>query len=218
MNGVEKFKLQTENSVVMSFESMMFIDPHVHMVSRTTDDYVAMKNAGVVAVIEPAFWNGQTRTNSGSMLDYFSWIVGWERFRAQQFGIRHYSTIGLNEKESNNEKLTDEVMELIERYAAKQGGVDIGEIGYDDMTKLEERYFGLQLELAKKFDMLVLVHTPHRNKKEGTLRSMDLCEDYGMDPTKVIIDHNYDEMVNDVIDCGYCTDFTIYPCKTVGQE
>ncbi|HLR89477.1 MAG TPA: TatD family hydrolase [Balneolaceae bacterium] len=202
----------------MSFESMMFIDPHVHMVSRTTDDYVAMKNAGVVAVIEPAFWIGQPRTNSGSMLDYFSWIVGWERFRAQQFGIRHYCTIGLNAKESNNEKLADEVMELIPRYAAKEGVVAIGEIGYDDMTKLEERYFGLQLELAKKFDMLVLVHTPHRNKKEGTLRSMDLCEDYGMDPSKVIIDHNNEETVKAVLDRGYWTAFTIYPGTKMGNE
>ena len=32
---------------------MKLIDPHVHMSSRTTDDYEAMRDAGVVAVIEP---------------------------------------------------------------------------------------------------------------------------------------------------------------------
>src|SRR5690625_1178816 len=104
-------------------------------------------------------------------------------------------------------------MELIPRYAAKEGVVAIGEIGYDDMTKLEERYFGLQLELAKKFDMLVLVHTPHRNKKEGTLRSMDLCEDYGMDPSKVIIDHNNEETVKAVLDRGYWTEIGRASCR-----
>jgi len=36
----------------------MLIDPHAHMVSRTTDDYQAMAAAGVVAVIESAFWIG----------------------------------------------------------------------------------------------------------------------------------------------------------------
>ncbi|PIQ21204.1 MAG: hydrolase TatD, partial [Cytophagales bacterium CG18_big_fil_WC_8_21_14_2_50_42_9] len=41
---------------------MLYIDPHVHMTSRTTDDYEAMRNAGVVAMIEPAFWMGQPRT------------------------------------------------------------------------------------------------------------------------------------------------------------
>lgn len=202
----------------MPFEDMMFIDPHVHMISRTTDDYRAMRKAGVVAVIEPAFWIGQPRTDAATMLDYFSWIVGWERFRAEQFGIRHYCTIGLNAKEANNEPLAEEVMDLIPRYASKEGVVAIGEIGYDDMTDLEEKYFHLQLDMAKKLDMLVLIHTPHRNKKEGTLRSMDLCEEHDLDPSKVIIDHNNEETFKDVLDRGYWTAFTIYPGTKMGNE
>jgi predicted metal-dependent TIM-barrel fold hydrolase len=151
----------------------MYIDPHIHMVSRTTNDYEAMKAAGVVAVIEPAFWLGQPRTESGSFKDYFSTLVGWERFRASQFGICHYCTIGLNSKEANNEALAEQAMALLPLYACKEGVVAIGEIGFDEMTKLEEKYFRQQLELARELDMLVLVHTPHRNKKEGTSRSMD---------------------------------------------
>jgi len=202
----------------MSFDNMLFIDPHIHMISRTTDDYKAMYNAGVVAVIEPAFWIGQPRTNPGSMLDYFSMIVGWERFRASQFGIQHYCTIGLNAKESNNEELAEATMDLIPRYANKEGVVAIGEIGYDDMTELEDKYFHLQVDLAKKMDMLVLIHTPHRNKKEGTLRSMDVCEEHGLDPSKVIIDHNNEETVKEVLDRGYWTAFTIYPGTKMGNE
>ncbi|MEX0593246.1 MAG: TatD family hydrolase [Balneolaceae bacterium] len=198
--------------------SMRFIDPHVHMISRTTDDYRAMKKAGVVAVIEPAFWIGQPRTNAGTMLDYFSWIVGWERFRASQFGISHYCTIGLNSKEANNEALAEEVMDLIPRYAGKEGVVAIGEIGFDDMTAMEETYFRRQLEIAKKMDMLVLVHTPHRNKKEGTFRSMDICEEHELDPSKVIIDHNNEETMTEVLDRGYWTAFTIYPGTKMGNE
>lgn len=197
---------------------MKFIDPHIHMISRTTDDYEAMKEAGVVAVIEPAFWLGQPRTNVGSMLDYFSTIVGWERFRAEQFGIIHYCTIGLNAKEANNEELAEKTMDLLPRYANKEGVVAIGEIGYDDMTDLEEKYFHQQLELAKKLDMLVLVHTPHRNKKQGTIRSMDLCKEHGLDPSKVVIDHNNEETVEYVLDRGYWTAFTIYPETKMGNE
>lgn len=202
----------------MPIEDMMFIDPHVHMISRTTDDYRAMRKSGVVAVIEPAFWIGQPRTNPGSMLDYFSMIVGWERFRAGQFGIQHYCTIGLNSKEANNEPLAEKVMDLIPRYASKEGVVAIGEIGYDDMTDLEDKYLRLQLDLAKKMNMLVLIHTPHRNKKEGTLRSMDACEEHGLDPSRVVIDHNNEETVKDVLDRGYWTAFTIYPGTKMGNE
>ncbi len=202
----------------MPFEDMKFIDPHIHMISRTTDDYEAMQQAGVVAVIEPAFWIGQPRTDVASMMDYFSMIVGWERFRAEQFGIQHYCTIGLNAKEANNEKLAEKTMDLLPRYAAKEGVVAIGEIGYDDMTDLEEKYFRQQLELAKKLDMLVLIHTPHRNKKQGTIRSMDLCEEHELEPSKVIVDHNNEETVEDVLDRGYWTAFTIYPGTKMGNE
>ncbi|MEO6811145.1 MAG: metal-dependent hydrolase, partial [Isosphaeraceae bacterium] len=33
-----------------------YIDPHIHMVSRTTDDYKRMALAGCALVSEPAFW------------------------------------------------------------------------------------------------------------------------------------------------------------------
>jgi len=68
-------------------DNMYFIDPHIHMTSRTTSDLIEMKKAGVVAVIEPAFWLGQPRTSVGTFKDYFSSLIGWERFRASQFGI-----------------------------------------------------------------------------------------------------------------------------------
>jgi len=196
---------------------MMFIDPHIHMVSRTTYDYLVMKEYGIVAVIEPSFWLGQPRTSAGTFKDYFSSIVGWERFRASQFGIQHYCTIGLNPKEANNEALAEEVMELLPLYACKEGVVAIGEIGYDDMTEVEDKYFCQQLELAKELDMLVLIHTPHRNKKAGASRSMDRCIEHGLDPSQVIIDHNNEETVAEVLSRGFWAAFTIYPQTKMGN-
>jgi predicted metal-dependent TIM-barrel fold hydrolase len=197
---------------------MRYIDPHIHMVSRTTDDYAAMAAAGVVAVIEPAFWIGQPRTELGTFKDYFSSLVGFERFRASQFGIKHYCTIGLNSKEANNEALAEEVIELLPRFAGKEGVVAIGEIGYDEMTKAEEKFFRVQLELAKEMDMPVLIHTPHRNKKAGTSRSMDVCMEHGIAPARVIIDHNNEETCKEVLDRGFWCAFTIYPKTKMGNK
>lgn len=197
---------------------MKYIDPHIHMTSRTTDDYEAMRNAGVVAVIEPAFWLGQPRTEAGSFKDYFSSLVGWERFRASQFGIRHYCTIGLNSKEANNEALAEQVMELLPLFALKENVVAIGEIGFDDQTKLEEKFFRQQIELAKEANLPIMVHTPHRDKKNGTLRSMDILKEHGVDPTKAVIDHNNEETVQAVLDRGFWTAFTIYPKTKMGNE
>ncbi len=197
---------------------MMFIDPHAHMISRTTDDYEAMAASGVVAVIEPAFWIGQPRTYVGSYIDYLSAILGFERFRAGQFGIRHYCTIGLNSKEANNEELAEGVMEILPRFALKEGVVAIGEIGYDEQTDLEDKYFRLQLDLAKELDLPVMIHTPHRDKKRGTTRSMDVCEEHGLDPSMVVVDHNNEETVEEVLDRGYWAAFSIYPSTKMGNE
>ena len=202
----------------MPVENPLWIDPHIHMVSRTTDDYQAMRAAGVVAVIEPAFWVGQPRTAVGTFQDYFSTLVGWERFRAGQFGIRHYCAVGLNSKEANNEALAEQVIELIPRYAYKEGVIAIGEIGFDEMTRLEEKYFRAQLELAKALDMLVMIHTPHRNKKQGTIRSMDICEEHGLDPTRVVVDHNNEETARETLTRGYWAAFTIYPKTKMDKE
>jgi hypothetical protein len=197
---------------------MKLFDPHIHMTSRTTDDYRAMADAGIVAVIEPAFWVGQPRTSVGSFQDYFSSLVGWERFRASQFGIRHYCTIGLNSKEANNEALAEQVVELLPLYAAKDGVVAIGEIGFDDMTKAEETYFRIQLDLAKEVGLPVMIHTPHRNKKAGTSRSMDVCLEHGLKPSQVVVDHNNEETVQECLDRGFWAAFTIYPKTKMGNE
>ena len=197
---------------------MKFIDPHIHMSARTTDDYEAMAAAGVVAVIEPAFWLGQPRTTAGSFQDYYASLVGWERFRAAQFGIRHYCTIGLNSKEANDEALAEQVMELLPLFAAKDGVVAIGEIGFDDQTPAEEKYFRLQLELAKRVALPVMIHTPHRDKKSGTLRSMEICLEHGLRPDQVIVDHNNEETVQAVLDAGFWAAFTLYPKTKMGSE
>ena len=63
--------------------------------------------------------------NVGTFVDYLSSIVGWERFRASQFGIRHYCTIGLNSKEANNEALAEAVMDVLPRYLSKEGVVAV---------------------------------------------------------------------------------------------
>lgn len=197
---------------------MIFFDPHVHMTSRTTDDYQAMADAGVVALIEPAFWLGQPRTGVDTFRDYYSSLIGWERFRSSQFGIKHYCTIGLNSREANNQALAEQVMEILPLFIYKEGVVGVGEIGFDDQTAAEEKYYRLQLELAKEANLPVQIHTPHRDKKKGTTRSMDIAIEHGLDPQMVIVDHNNEETVKEVLNRGFWAAFTIYPFTKMGNE
>ncbi len=189
---------------------MRIFDPHVHMTSRTTDDYEAMYAAGVRAVVEPAFWLGQPRTSVGSFVDYFDALLGWERFRAAQFGIRHHATIALNPKEANDPRCT-EVLDLIPRYLAKEGVVAVGEVGYDAMTPAEDEAFARQLALARDADLPVLVHTPHRDKQAGTRRTLDVVRESGLPAERVLVDHLNETTVAAVRDAGAWAGFSIYP-------
>ena len=197
---------------------MRFFDPHIHMTSRTTDDYQAMADAGVRAVIEPAFWLGQPRTHAGSFVDYFSSLVGWERFRAAQFGIAHYCAIGLNSKEANNEPLAREVLELLPRFAFKEGVVAIGEIGFDEITPAEERAYREQIQLALDNDMVIMVHSPHRDKKRGIVLSLEIAKEMGVPMHRLIMDHNNEETIDDTLASGAWAAFSIYPHTKMGTE
>ena len=131
-------------------ETMRFIDPHIHMSARTTDDYERMAAAGIVALDRAGLLARASRARSvGTYIDYLSALVGWERFRAAQFGIRHYCTIGLNSKEANNEALAEQVLEVLPRYIVKEGVVAVGEIGYDDQTPAEDKCYRAQLNAGQ---------------------------------------------------------------------
>ncbi|GAA4093504.1 TatD family hydrolase [Actinomadura miaoliensis] len=196
---------------------MRIFDPHIHMTSRTTDDYERMYEAGVRALVEPAFWLGQPRTSVGTFVDYFDGLVGWEPFRAAQFGIRHHCTMALNPKEANDPRCRP-VLDLLPRYLEKDGVVAVGEVGYDSMTPEEDEVFARQLALAVEHDLPVLVHTPHRDKAEGTRRSLDVVRESGLPPERVVIDHLNEVTVRPVADAGCWMGFSIYPDTKMDED
>ncbi|MET0235245.1 MAG: TatD family hydrolase [Kibdelosporangium sp.] len=189
---------------------MRIFDPHIHMTSRTTDDYETMFEVGVRALVEPAFWLGQPRTTVGSFTDYFDALIGWERFRAAQFGIRHHCTIALNPKEANDPRCTP-VLDVLPRYLAKDGVVAVGEVGYDSMTPAEDEAFARQLQLAIEHELPALVHTPHRDKLAGTRRTLDVVTESGIAPEFVAVDHLNEVTVGIVKESGCWMGFSIYP-------
>ncbi|MBK1703005.1 TatD family hydrolase [Halochromatium glycolicum] len=197
---------------------MRYFDSHIHMLSRTTDDYENMAAAGIVGVCEPAFWQGQPRTQVGTYIDYFDSLVGWERFRASQFGIQHVCAIGLNPKEANEVELAAQVVALMPRWLEKDGVVAVGEIGFDDITPEEERFFAEQLELAKSHNLPALIHTPHRDKVAGTERSLALVREIGLDEEMVIIDHLTELTLPLVVETGCWRGHSVYPHTKMSEE
>ena len=192
---------------------MYYIDPHIHMVSRTTDDYQRMALAGCVAVSEPAFWAGFDRGSAAGFHDYFRQLTDFEPSRAKQFGVKHYSWLCINAKEAENVALSREVIRMIPEFLDKPGVLGVGEIGLNKNTANEATVFQEHLDLAMKTDELILIHTPHlEDKLKGTRMILDmLAGDKRITPGRVCVDHVEEHTIKLALDGGFWVGMTLYP-------
>ena len=191
---------------------MTYIDPHIHMVSRTTDDYQRMAQAGCVAITEPAFWAGFDRSSPQGFYDYFKQLTDTEPKRASQYGIKHHCWLCINPKEAEDVGFAREVMSLIPEFMKCPNVLGIGEIGLNKNSKNELKILEEQLALAETHNQLVLVHTPHlEDKLKGTLLIMDAIANTSITPDRVLIDHVEEHTVNAVLDRGFWAGMTLYP-------
>ena len=192
---------------------MDYFDPHIHMVSRTTDDYETLARMGCVALSEPAFWAGFDRGSADSFRDYFHQLTEFERARAAQYGIQHYTWLCINAKEAENVELSRQVIALIPEFLDLPNVLGIGEIGLNKNTRNESIVFTEHLELAMEFDQQILIHTPHlEDKYQGTRMILDmLLADSRIDTTRVLVDHVEEHTIGPVLSEGFWAGMTLYP-------
>ncbi len=192
---------------------MDYIDPHIHMVSRVTDDYETLARMGCVAVSEPAFWAGFDRGSAEGFRDYFRQLIDFEPKRAGWSGIQHYTWLCINAKEAENVRLAREVIAMIPEYLDRPGVLGIGEIGLNKNTKNESTVFLEHLDLAARTGELILIHTPHlEDKYPGTRMILDmLCDDRRIQPQRVLVDHVEEHTVRLVLERGFWAGMTLYP-------
>ena len=192
---------------------MYYIDPHIHMVSRTTDDYETLARMGCVGVSEPAFWAGFDRGSVDSFRDYFFQLTEFEPRRAAQSGIEHFTWLCINAKEAENVALSREVLSVIPELLDHPGVLGIGEIGLNKNTKNESIVFLEHVELAVQHNQSILIHTPHlQDKHPGTRMILDmLCNDPRIDRNRVLVDHVEEHTVRPVLEAGFWAGMTLYP-------
>jgi hypothetical protein len=197
---------------------MKIIEPHIHMYSRTTDDYQNMYEAGIRACVEPSFWLGANRRYAGTFFDYFQLILEFETVRARRFGIDHYAAVSVNPKEAEDTGLVDEVLAGMEPYLDHPRCVAMGEIGFNNVTPNEERAFVAQLEMALARPLPIIIHTPHVPKVEGTRRIAAILKEMQVDPKRVCIDHNTEETMAISQETGCWCGMTVYPISKLTPQ
>ena len=199
---------------------MYYIDPHIHMVSRVTDDYETLAKMGCVGMSEPAFWAGFDRSSADSFRDYFRQLTDFEPRRAGAYGISHFTWICINAKEAENVALARDVIRLIPEFLDLPGVLGIGEIGLNKNTRNESIIFFEQAELADRLDQQILIHTPHLDDKyKGTRMILDMLADFrSLDHRRVLVDHVEEHTIRHVLEQGYWAGMTLYPVSKCTPE
>lgn len=197
---------------------MVIIEPHIHMYSRTTDDYQAMYKSGIRACVEPSFWLGSNRRYAGTFFDYYQLILEFETVRARRFGIDHFCAVSLNPKEAENVPLADEVIAGLGAYLDHPRCVALGEIGFNNITPNEERAFVKQLLLAEEKKMPVIVHLPHVEKLKGIKRTIEIIKAEKLTIDRILLDHNIEETIKMSLDSGCYSGMTVYPISKLNPE
>jgi uncharacterized protein len=201
---------------------MAIIEPHIHMYSRTTDDYQAMYEQGIRACVEPSFWMGASRRYAGTFWDYFQLILDFETQRARRYGIDHYAVISVNPKEAEDLVLAREVLSGMAPYLDHPRCLGIGEIGFNLITPNEETVFLEQLEMARARNLLVLIHTPHDtpqvSKRKGVERTLAMLRELNYDPARIIVDHNTEQTMDLTRQEPVWAGLTVYPYSKLNPE
>lgn len=182
---------------------MRVMDPFAHLSYRSSSDHQAMSRAGVTIVLEPCTWPGQPRTAAEGIRDHFAGLVGFERARAGQFGMRHFTALALSPREANNPDLAPPVISLLASFLAKDGVLALGETGYDSMSEAEEACFEWQLDLAKRFRLPVLVRVPAAERARGVRRALDVLKNAKLPEGTALIGPNDEETLPMVLSAGW---------------
>jgi predicted metal-dependent TIM-barrel fold hydrolase len=192
---------------------MHYIEPHAHMVSRTTDCYRSMAMAGCAAICEPAFWAGYDRGSVEGFHDYFRQLTDYEPKRAAKFGVAHFCWLCINPKEADDAAFGREVLSIIPEFLDKPTVLGIGEIGFNKNTRNELAIFEEHVQLALDHDLPILIHTPHlEDKLKGTRLTLDSLANFSkLDRGRVIIDHVEEHTAGMVLEQGYWAGLTLYP-------
>jgi len=79
------------------------------------------------------------------------------------------------------------------------------------MTQNEENAFIQQLHMAEERKLPVMIHTPHRDKRDGVKRIVDILQAEKVTLPRIDIDHNTEDTMDLVKPLDCWAGLTVYP-------
>ncbi|MBN2062129.1 MAG: TatD family hydrolase [Deltaproteobacteria bacterium] len=199
---------------------MKIIDSHVHMDRMAGEDILRMAWGGVEAAIVPTPHLMSGLFYPQSVIDLWDKTLGYMVEYSASMGVDIYATIAVPFYGITAEGY-EECLKAMPQYLSRDRVVGIGEIGLDNGNEHEVRLFKTQLEMAKEYDLPVIVHTPTPREPqvpEVTEQCIDVMKEMGFPLERAIIDHTGKNTFNTRINSGAVTGLSVCYDKLTAEE
>ncbi|MHB8873102.1 MAG: TatD family hydrolase [Myxococcaceae bacterium] len=152
-----------------------------------------------------------------AIFEHFEALVRVQLPRFERAGIRAFAALGVHPRGLPRRGLSAVLSELPGYF---QGGrvVAVGEIGLALGGEAEEEALSLQLALARRLNLPVLVHTPRKNKEPLTRRALNLLRASGLPASQVLVNHVSAKTVRLALECGHFAALTVHPDELAAEE
>lgn len=192
------------------------IDTHAHVDTRPCEDFELMAVGGITDVLTLAH-DPMKMSTSAVFRDHFERLFA-ERARVEKNGLRLRTCLGLHPRARPDD--LPACVALLETYLQDKARpvTAIGEAGLETRDPFEAEMLQRQIELAIKYDLPIILHTPRTGKAQMTKEIMNILSTFSIDKDRVVIDHTDADTVKLIVDKGYNAGLTIQPGKLTPKE
>lgn len=214
---------------------MNMIDAHLHAESLSWSNLQEMSICGLKAAITVPVCPWRAGVDTNTHMTLINRLLYHETWRAKENNLELFLGIGVIAVAVPRD--VDKFFAQMEELLKNPRIVAIGELGFDprsqtckDLQKQEE-ILKIQLQMARTKEAPVILHTPpdlgqvrldikeKYEKRTFMEKSMQVIQDAGLNPDKVVLDHlDSEEWIRFALDQGCYAGITVQEWRGIGPE
>lgn len=189
----------------------MLFDLHIHTEGLGLSELKKLRESGVTEVCSLSFYPIKPLFPQ-TLIDEFRRLEEFERFRCSLVEIKMVPAVGIHPR-----CIPPDYETVIEHLEANDWTA-FGEIGLETNNDLERDVFRKHLKIAIAKDIPCVIHTPSKNKREVTEKTLEILRELDFPNELAVLDHVNFENLDLVAKSGFWIGLTVQHGKLSSEE
>lgn len=189
----------------------MLFDPHVHSEGLGLSELKKMRESGVLQICSLCFYPIKPLFPQ-TLIDEFRRLEEFGNFRCSLVGLQMFHAVGIHPR-----CIPPDYDTVIEHLEANEW-IAFGEIGLEIGSEVEKEVLRKQLEIAVSKDIPCLIHTPSKNKRVLTEKTLEILKNLNFPEELALIDHVNHENLDIVAKSGFWIGLTVQNGKLTPED